>query len=358
MNSHRIVPEWSDDDPRWSRTSLYDPPETDEADSGDVWDLPLPRADRRDLLDPRAWRAAEAALAADLARTAQAVGRLDEAVFRLGPGAIQRLAYREVEAMSRAEGVWLDRDRIGRSMLAAGGDPERARVLGRARWALRRLCTPPGAAGDLRRFLGLHEINGAGRDIEPGLPEVRPIGPAFEAAEADWRAALDRLGPAHPLTAALFGLRAWRLAGLSAPEDVIEAATGAGRAAALENRALPFVPLAPRGLSWGRGGAVENLLALWLAEIRDGALTSLAELERVALWQQRALAGVANLGGANPGRVISALAARPYATAEDLATAAGVSRDTAERLLPKLLARGLVREITGRGRFRLWAAGT
>lgn len=165
---------------------------------------------------------------------------------------------------------------------------------------------------------------------------MRPTGPEFDAAAAEWQAALARLGGVHPFTAALFGLRAWRLAGLSVPEDVIEAATAAGRAAAAENRALPFVSLAPRGLSWGRGGAVEDLLALWLAEIRDGALTSLAELERVALWQQRALAGVANLGGSNPARLIAALAARPYATAEDLATAAGVSRDTAERLLSKL----------------------
>ncbi|MDH2328917.1 helix-turn-helix domain-containing protein, partial [Cereibacter sp. SYSU M97828] len=76
-----------------------------------------------------------------------------------------------------------------------------------------------------------------------------------------------------------------------------------------------------------------------------------------ALWQQRALAGMADLGGSNPARLIAALAARPYATAEDLAHAASVSRDTAERLLPKLHARGLLREITGRGRYRLWAAG-
>ncbi|WP_136685802.1 hypothetical protein [Falsirhodobacter xinxiangensis] len=228
--------------------------------------------------------------------------------------------------MSRAEGVWLDRDRIGRSVFEAGSDPERARALGRARWALRRLCVSPGGPGDLRRFLGLHEIDGAGRRVESALPEVRPTGPAFDA-------------------------------GLSAPEDVIEAATAAGRAAAAENRALPFVPLAPHGLSWGRGGAVEEMLALWLAELRDGAFGAPGELERVAQWQQRAVADVADLGGANPGRLISALADRPYATAEDLAHAAGVSRDTAERLLPKLRARSLVREITGRGRFRLWAAG-
>lgn len=309
----------------------------------------------RDLLDPKLWHMAEAALAADLARTAQAVGRLDEAVHRTGAGAIQRLAYHEVEAMSRAEGVWLDRDRIGRSVLAASSDPERARALGRARWALRRLCAPPGATRDLRRFLGLHGTGGANGQ---GVPELRPAGVEFEEAAAVWQAALDGLGSLHPFTAALFGLRAWRLAGLSAAGDVIEAATAAGRAAAVENRALPFVPLAPGGLSWGRGGTVEEMLALWLAELRDGALWALGELERVAQWRQRALADVADLGGANPGRLISVLADRPYATAEDLAHAAGVSRDTAERLLPKLQARGLVREITGRGRFRLWAVQT
>lgn len=39
-----------------------------------------------------------------------------------------------------------------------------------------------------------------------------------------------------------------------------------------------------------------------------------------------------------------------------VATAAGSSRDTAERLLARMAASGLVRELTGARRFRLWAA--
>lgn len=38
---------------------------------------PLPRADRRKLLDPAAWRAAERNCAVELARAAMAIGRLD-----------------------------------------------------------------------------------------------------------------------------------------------------------------------------------------------------------------------------------------------------------------------------------------
>ncbi len=38
--------------------------------------------------------------------------------------------------------------------------------------------------------------------------------------------------------------------------------------------------------------------------------------------------------------------------------AAGISRDTAERLLARMQDMGLVREITGASRFRIWAART
>ena len=76
----------------------------EQADGSGAWDLPLPRVDRRDLLDPKPWRAAEAALVSNLARAAQAVGRLDEAVHRTGTGAIQRLAYDAVPADGVAGG--------------------------------------------------------------------------------------------------------------------------------------------------------------------------------------------------------------------------------------------------------------
>ena len=50
----------------------FDPPEDE-----DPAFPPLPRADRRMLLDPAAWRTAERDCAVELARAAIAIGRLD-----------------------------------------------------------------------------------------------------------------------------------------------------------------------------------------------------------------------------------------------------------------------------------------
>ena len=50
-------------------------------------------------------------------------------------------------------------------------------------------------------------------------------------------------------------------------------------------------------------------------------------------------------------------AARPILTTEAAATLTSISRDSAERGLARLHTMGLVREITGGKRFRLWCAG-
>ncbi|WP_435171184.1 hypothetical protein [Falsirhodobacter sp. 1013] len=358
MKPHLNDSEWFDDDPRWSLPSPYDPPgeveeDPDAPEGVAAWDLPLPRADRRDLLDVDPWRRAEAALAADLARAAQALGRLDEAVRRVGQGAAERLAYREVEAMLRADGRWLDRDRIGRAQLDAGGDPDRVRDLERARWALRRLTASPGVPSDLRRFLGRHRPAWQG---DPLLAERVTLDAAVDDVQHAWQEVLDRSAHLHPITQGCAALRAWRLLDVSGEGEGLDGAVMASRIAAREHRALGFVPLAPAGQSWRRGGAVLDVLRLWMAEVRSGALSALADLDRAADWREQATARVADLGGRNPAKVLAVLAARPYVSAADVAETATVSRDTAERILRTFEQRGLVHEITGRGRFRLWRA--
>lgn len=355
MDRQHSVKLWEDEDDLWSPPSIYDPAEDtvedpDAPEGVATWNLPLPRSDRRDLLDAEPWRQAEAALAADLARAAQTVGRLDEAVRRVGPGAAERLAYREVEAMLRADGRWLDRDRIGRAQLDAGGDPDQARDLERARWALRRLLAPPAVPSELRTFLGLHRPAGQG-----GLPQTRRAADeAFDEMEVHWHHTLDRLEDLHPITQGCAALRAWRLLDVSGEGESLDGAVMASCIAAQEHRTLGFVPLAPPGQSWRRGGAVLDVLRLWVAEVRSGAVSALAELGRVTDWREQATARIADLGGRNPGKILAVLAARPYVSAADVSDAAGVSRDTAERTLRTLERRGIVKEITGRGRFRLW----
>jgi DNA-binding IclR family transcriptional regulator len=79
-------------------------------------------------------------------------------------------------------------------------------------------------------------------------------------------------------------------------------------------------------------------------------------LDRLTDWAQAAREATAAIKGQNPARIIAALAAHPILHTAQVEDLAGISRDTAERLLSRMRGMGLVREITGARRFRLWAA--
>ena len=315
--------------------------------------VPLPRADRRPLIDPQAWLAAQANAAADLARAAMAVGRLDEAAAAMGQGAPDRLALLEVEAMLWAAGTPIRREQIGRDLARAptGADLHAHR---QARWALRRL-GGQGALHDLRDFLGLH------RTGQPGLAETlapRPMGVAFDNAAASFGETMDRIADAHPFTRGAFACQVWRLADLSPGNDLVEAATWSARAMAADCGTLHFVGLGAFGRKiWHGAAPVADRLRDHYRAIADAATAARATLRRLADWETGARAASARIKGDTPARVIAALLARPLSTTEDVATAAAVSRDTAERMLARLTALGIAREVTATRRFRLWAAG-
>lgn len=338
-----------------SRASLYDT----APDDADLWflppehdpsDIPLPRADRTPLVDPAAWVAGQGAQAADLARAAMAVGRLEEVVAAT-PGAIARLAALEVEAMLWAAGTPLKREEIGRDLTALRESADLA-AHRLARWALRRLAGQ-GALHDLRGFLGLH------RAEAPGLDEAvapRPMGQAFDDAAAVFGAAMDALD-AHPITRAAYARTAWRLADLSPDTDLIEAATWSARAMAEGCAALPFVPMGSFGRRvWHGTVPVADRLGDHYRAVTDGATAARLTLLRLRDWAVRAREATAGIKGDNPARIIAALMAQPLATTEAIEQAADTSRDTAERLLARMAAMGLVREVTGARRFRLWTA--
>lgn len=79
-------------------------------------------------------------------------------------------------------------------------------------------------------------------------------------------------------------------------------------------------------------------------------------LERMQAWRARADDAVADFSGRTPRRLVALLAARVAVSAQDAADAAGVSVSAAQRNLTLLTVRGVAREITGRGRFRMWTA--
>ena len=79
-------------------------------------------------------------------------------------------------------------------------------------------------------------------------------------------------------------------------------------------------------------------------------------LDALAAWQARATAATARLTGRTPRLLIAALVASPAVSAGMAARATGTSTAGARRNLGRLEAAGLVREITGQGRFRFWQA--
>lgn len=345
------------------------PPEAADGD-GDLWFLPSPlpedddpvlppwpQADRRALIEPDEWLLAQADLAADLARAAMVVGHLDAVVAAMGSSAVTRLALRETEAMLWAQGMPLPPEDISRDMAGARADSDPA-ALAWARWAMRRL-QGQGGLDDLRGFLGLHRVDAQGRD-GAGL---RACGTGFDAAAAGFAGLmsdLDRAGSVHPLTRGAFARRAWGVSDLSAMGDVVEAATYAARVMAADCQTLLFVPMGRYGRAvWsGFAGTGPEALAAHLRAVTEGAQGALLDLTRLREWADRAHAATARIKGSNPSRIIAALMARPVSLTADIEADCGISRDTAERLLARMAGLGLVREVTGARRFRLWAAAS
>lgn len=315
-------------------------------------------------VDPALWRLAQASLSLVLAEAAQALGRLEGQIAALPAavrkGAIHRLALLEVEAMLWAQGIPLARDEIGRDLmdLRAGTDLE---ALHLARWAIRRL-EGQGGLADLRGFLGLHRP--ANAPAPAGDLAPRPTGEAFDASAAAFLAGAERLSGLHPLTRAPALRLLWRLAGLSPPGLRIEAAVWSARAmigdrtgTGAAGGGLSFVPLGRAGrIVWIMGGDPAEQSARHLEAVRDGCGEARAQLIRLAAWSETAAAATAPLKGDNPDRVLAVLLAHPLASAAMVETQAGISRLTAERQLNRLTGMGLIREVTGTKRFRLWAA--
>ncbi len=130
---------------------------------------------------------------------------------------------------------------------------------------------------------------------------------------------------------------------------------GLGRASGQGD--LTFLPQALTGFGGlSAGGAPERRLAAWIQGAHRAVLAALMTLDRLAAWRQRGEAETADLSGRTPARLIATLAAQPMLGAALAETETRASRAAVLRNLDLLTARGLVREVTGQGRFRVWAA--
>jgi hypothetical protein len=300
---------------------------------------PGPRAG---LIDTAAWVAAEGGVAADLAALAFDLGRLSERLRLAGSGAIQRLALAEAASLS-----WFTGDRVTADRLALwlsyriGAAEEGGEDLIRIAWAARRLM----AAGKGMR--------GATEMLRDGLGEEGRVDPGLVV---DVAAEIAGLAGVNAITRACAQYHLWR-ALEERPDHLrgLEAAVLGARAAG--QGSLPFLPLSLTGSSaLTASGSTAARLAAWITGAHRAVLSALMLLERLADWAARATAATNDLQGRTAVQLIAALTAHPMLGVPQAVSETGASRAAVQRNLDILLTRGLVREVTGHGRFRVWAA--
>ena len=308
---------------------------------------PGPRGQPREATILDDWRRAEADCAVRLARVALRLGQLDERL-RQGPqGWRQRLALAEAADLGWHTGSRIAPDRLALWVVLRIGNTEAEnQTYAKLGWAVRRLTGGPGPEAGLAEFLGRHET---------GAGDEAPLGERIAGL-------MELLGAGrglHPLTRACLCFHLWPLAGIGPEGERLEAAVTAARLAAGDCTSAAFVPLSTAGGAGLRTGGLPPMrLGRWLDGMEAGLAATLRGLEDLAAWQARAREATADLSGQTPSRLIEALIGWPLLSAPMAEALTGKSRAAVQRNLTQFEARGLIREVTGQGRFRMWRAAS
>ena len=333
--------------------------EAEERSEDDLWFLPGPIEDEPDDLppgprgEPRGtsilddWRKAEAENAARLARVAGRLGGLDERLQRGPEGWRHRLALIEAADLS-----WFAGDRIGPDRLALwialrlSGVQDDTAALARVGWAVRRLTGGPGPEVDLAAFLDR-------RDPENLADEAEP----FADRAGGWLNLMAQAVDLHPISRACMGFHIWSLAGLGQHGDRMEAAVTAARIATGEGRGAIFAPLTMAGAGGLRaGGTAADRLVRWLDGMETASRTAMQHLDDIEAWSARSETEMDTLSGRTPPALRAVLSEWPLVSAPMAKAMTGASRAAVQRNMAWMEARGLIREVTGQGRFRMWCA--
>jgi len=336
---------------------ILDGEEVKQASEDDLWFLPGPMEGEPDYLPPgpRAepcetevlddWRKAEAGHAARLARAAGRIGALDDRLRRGPEGWRHRLALIEAADLS-----WLNGDRIGPDRLALwismrlSGVQDDTAALARVGWAVRRLTGGPGPEVDLSAFLDRRDPENLDDEAEP-----------FAERAGGWLVLMAQAAELHPITRACLGFHLWSLAGLGQQGDQMEAAVTAARIAASEGKGAVFAPLTMGGAGGLRvGGPPAERLACWLDGMETACLTAMRHLDDIEAWSVRAEAEMTSLSGKTPRALRAVLTEWPFVSAPMAEALTGASRAAVQRNLVWMEARGLIREVTRQGRYRMW----
>lgn len=333
--------------------------EDEEYHEEDLWFLPGPLEEEPDDLPPRPraespdtavidhWAKAEGAHAARLAKVAGRLGALDDRLLRGPEGWRHRLALIEAADLS-----WFAGDRVSSDRLALwismrlSGAQDDPNALARIGWAVRRLTGGPGPKGDLAAFLDR-------RDPE----NIEDSAERFEDRASGWLDVMAAAAELHPITRACMGFHLWSLAGLGQHGDQMEAAVTASRIAASDGSGAIFAPLAMGGAGELRvSGLPHERLGRWLDGMNSAILTAMRTLDDIETWTGRAENVMAHLSGRTPVALRKVFAEWPLLSAPMAEAVTGASRAAVQRNLACMEECGLIREMTGQGRFRMWQA--
>ena len=137
----------------------------------------------------------------------------------------------------------------------------------------------------------------------------------------------------------------------------MEKAVTAARIAASAGKGAVFAPLAMGGAGGLRaGGPPVSGLARWVDGMETACLTTMRRLDDIEAWAERAKAAMTLLSGHTPPALHALLTKWPLISAPIAEPLTGASRAAVQRNLTWMEEQGLIREITGQGRYRMWLA--
>jgi hypothetical protein len=247
---------------------------------------------------------------------------------------------------------WFVGDRIGPDRLALwislrlSGVQDDTAGLARVGWAVRRLTAGPGPQVDLSAFLDRRDPKNLDDAAEP-----------FADRAGGWLDLMEQAADLHPITRGCLGFHLWSLADLGQDGDRVEGAVTAARIAASEGKGAVFAPLAMGGAGGLRAvGPPAKRLARWLDGMEVACLTAMRNIDDIDAWAVRAETLMSPLSGKTPPVLRAVLTQWPLVSAPMAEMLTGASRAAVQRNLTWMEARGLIREVTGQGRFRMWRA--
>lgn len=312
-------------------------------------------------LGPDVFARAERDCARALADAAASLARLDERLAGLSDGALSDLAEHEVVELCWAQGDMLAHDRL---LLWTHAGLGQGQLILRAAWAVRRLVAPASAhaqLGDvagLRAFLALAQPG----STDPALdPFRRRMPPERWAEEAEgFLADLSAAGSLHPLTRGCAAYLGWHWRELGEPGDVLEAGVIAARVAASGQGSARFAPLvfgnrlALRAI--GQGADTTMRLGQFLDATRAATDRALGRLARMQDWRTRAMPRAGAMPGRLPTDVVRQMGQTPIVSANLMRDRLGVTQQAANAALRRLAGAGLIEEVSGQRRYRVWRA--